>query len=520
MPRFSIDFRVLKAPGRLCVWWRFRFAQSRCIGFYSFEDCACRESEDSAKGHFILSKRVAIIGAGPSGMAQLRAFESAQKNGEEIPEIVCFEKQDDWGGQWNYSWRTGMDQYGEPVHSSMYRNLWSNAPKEALEFADYTFDEHFGKPISSYPPRPVLWDYINGRAEKSDVKKFVQFATVVRWVNFDDATQQFSVTVENLRTGATRTEQFDHVVVGSGHFTTPNMPDFEGIETFPGYIAHAHDFRGAESLAGKDVLMIGSSYSAEDIGSQAFKMAVNSITFSYRSAPMGFDWPNNMEELPLLERLDGSTGHFINGASREFDAIIFCTGYLHHYPFLPSDLALDSPNNLYPDTLYRGVVSENNNNLFYLGAQDQWFTFNMFDAQAWYVRDVILGKIELPDAAQQREHINEWLERFGKLDTAEAEIHFQAAYVKDLIEHTDYPMFDLDEVSNIFIAWSEHKREQIMHYRDRVYRSVMTGTMAAKHHTPWIRELDDSLERYLSEPEQDEIAKLLKDDVGEPATRR
>ena len=28
--------------------------------------------------------------------------------------------------------------------------------------------------------------------------------------------------------------------------------------------------------------------------------------------------------------------------------------------------------------------------------QDQWFTFNMFDAQAWYIRDVILGKIELP----------------------------------------------------------------------------------------------------------------------------
>ena len=34
-------------------------------------------------------KRIAIIGAGPSGLAQLRAFQSAAKNGEEIPEIVC-----------------------------------------------------------------------------------------------------------------------------------------------------------------------------------------------------------------------------------------------------------------------------------------------------------------------------------------------------------------------------------------------------------------------------------------------
>jgi len=107
--------------------------------------------------------RVCIIGAGPSGIAQLRAFESAERNGENIPEIVCYEKQEDWGGLWNYTWRTGTDEHGEPVHASMYRYLWSNGPKECLEFADYTFEEHFGKPIASYPPRAVMLDYIQGR---------------------------------------------------------------------------------------------------------------------------------------------------------------------------------------------------------------------------------------------------------------------------------------------------------------------------------------------------------------------
>ena len=65
-------------------------------------------------------KRVAIIGAGPSGLAQLRAFQSAQAKGADIPEIVCFEKQDNWGGLWNYSWRTGVDQYGEPVPNRLH----------------------------------------------------------------------------------------------------------------------------------------------------------------------------------------------------------------------------------------------------------------------------------------------------------------------------------------------------------------------------------------------------------------
>ena len=41
-----------------------------------------------------MAKRVAIIGAGPSGLAQFRAFHSAAKAGAEIPEIVCLEKQE------------------------------------------------------------------------------------------------------------------------------------------------------------------------------------------------------------------------------------------------------------------------------------------------------------------------------------------------------------------------------------------------------------------------------------------
>lgn len=452
-------------------------------------------------------------------MALLRAFESAQQAGAEVPELVCFEKQDDWGGQWNYSWRTGTDHYGEPVHSSMYRNLWSNGPKEVLEFADYSFDEHFGKPISSYPPREVLWDYINGRLKNSTAKDKVQFATVVRWVQYHEDSETFTVTTEHLPSGKTTSAEFDYVVIGSGHFTFPNVPSFKGIETFPGLIQHAHNFRGAESFADRDVLMVGGSYSAEDIGSQAYKMGARSVTMSYRSAPMGYDWPEDMEEQPVIDRIDGSTVHFSNGVAKDFDAIVLCTGYLHHYPFLPSELALDSPNNVYPDDLYQGVVYEPNNRLFYLGAQDQWLTFNMFDAQAWLVRDIILGRFELPDAQAQREHIAQWRERFHGLATTDDEIDFQTDYVRDLIEQTDYPMFDLYEVAEILKGWVQSKQEDIMGYRNAVYRSVITGTMAARHHTEWIHELDESMERYLGAPEHNEIREAVQGHLREDRDR-
>ena len=61
----------------------------------------------------------------------------------------------------------------------MYRYLWSNGPKECLEFADYSFDEHFGKPIPSFPPREVLQDYILGRVSKGNIKSKIKFNTRV-----------------------------------------------------------------------------------------------------------------------------------------------------------------------------------------------------------------------------------------------------------------------------------------------------------------------------------------------------
>lgn len=441
--------------------------------------------------------RVAIIGSGPSGLAMLRAFEAARQAGAEIPELVCYEKQTDWGGQWNYSWRTGLDGYGEPVPSSMYRNLWSNGPKEGLEFADYSFDEHFGRPVSSYPPREVLWDYIAGRVEKSDVRKYIRFETAVRWVSYDADTEQFSVTSQTLPTAADSTETFDHVVVASGHFSYPNFPTFAGIETFPGLLTHAHDFRGAEGLKDQDVLVIGSSYSAEDIGSQAYKMGARSVTASYRTRPMGYQWPDGFSERPGIDRFDGNTVHFIDGSTKDVDAVIACTGYLHKYAYLPEDLGLRSPNNVYPDGLYRGVVWNDNPKLFYVGAQDQWFTFNMFDAQAWYVRDLILGRAAMPDRSERDASIAEWRKRFDALADAADEIRFQGDYVQDLVNLTDYPEFDVDGVVEIFLAWKNDKAADIMGYRDYTYTSVMTGTRSIRHHTRWMDELDDSLERYL-----------------------
>ena len=444
-----------------------------------------------------MTKRVAIIGAGPSGLAQLRAFQSAQEKGADIPEVICFEKQSDWGGLWNYTWRTGLDEYGEPVHGSMYRYLWSNGPKEGLEFADYSFEEHFGKPIASYPPRAVLYDYIIGRVKKAGIRDWIRFNSPVRHVTYDDASGKFTIIIKDSLKDEEYAEEFDNVIVASGHFSTPNVPEFNGFDSFNGRVLHAHDFRDAMEFKDKDILIIGTSYSAEDIRSQCWKYGAKSITVSHRTAPMGYAWPENWKEVPLLEKVEKNTATFIDGTKKEVDAIILCTGYIHHFPFMAEELKLKTNNRLYPVDLYNGVVWAANPKLMYLGMQDQWYTFNMFDAQAWYARDVIMGRLELPTEDDMQEDIAKWRQQEDEIADDYGAIEYQGAYTLHLMSMTDYPPFDVTGSNQAFFEWKKHKKKDIMTFRNNGYKSALTGTQAPAHHTPWKDALDDSLESYL-----------------------
>ena len=434
--------------------------------------------------------RVLVIGAGPSGLSQLRAFALAEK-AVSIPTIVCYEKQSDWGGMWNFTWRTGLDQYGEPVHASMYRGLWGNAPKECLEFSDMTCDEFFGKPMPSYLPRQHFRDYIVGRAEKSNIRRWIQFNSVVKYVDY--ANEVFNVRVLNLLTGKSRLEHYDYVVVAISHFSVPNIPHFEGIDSFPGRVIHSHDLRDAKHFAGQNILVIGAGLSAEDVAIQTYKYGAKSVTISYRTKSFGFNWPKEIEELPLINRIDGETVNFKDGSKRDFDSIILCTGYQHHFPFLADDLRLTTRNRMYPDHLYKGIFWHTQPRLIYLGMQKFYYILPYFDSQAWYARDVILGRIQLPSKQEMLADIESWQAREEGIKNAEDGIDFQAAYAAQLLADTDYPKVDFEARTQMFKLGQQHKRDCIVSYRDQVFTSTCTGTKGIANSTPWIKNKQESI---------------------------
>ena len=94
------------------------------------------------------------------------------------------------------------------------------------------------------------------------------------------------------------------------------------------------------------------------------------------------------------------------------DSVVLCTGYLHHYPHLGDDLRYNGPGTLYPD-LYKGtlMMKGGNNKMLYIGLMDQFYTFIMFDAQAKWIVQYLMGKIKLPDTERMTKDIKSWTKR-------------------------------------------------------------------------------------------------------------
>ena len=108
------------------------------------------------------------------------------------------------------------------------------------------------------------------------MRKWINFNKIVRDVKYDEVSKQFTVRVKDgVKNEIDPAEKFDYVLVASGHYSVPNVPEFPGIDRFPGRVMHAHDFRDASEFVGQRLLLVGASYSAEDIALQCIKVYSN-----------------------------------------------------------------------------------------------------------------------------------------------------------------------------------------------------------------------------------------------------
>jgi len=84
--------------------------------------------------------KICVIGAGAAGLCAARHLLRRQEllvgggGGAPAASVTVFEAGEAVGGTWIYS-----DEFGDGVHSSMYRDLKTNLPKEVMAFPDFPF---------------------------------------------------------------------------------------------------------------------------------------------------------------------------------------------------------------------------------------------------------------------------------------------------------------------------------------------------------------------------------------------
>ena len=254
----------------------------------------------------------------------------------------------------------------------MYEALWTNGPKENIEFYDYTFDDHFGCALPVYMPREPILDYMIGRVTKNCpdfFEKYMTFNTSVDSVRFDETSSKFKVVTRNLQTSESVTRDYDKCIWAAGENGKPLIPASmvkmfrEG--GFDGRIIHSSDTANFEQdVKGKRILLIGGGYSAEDLSLMAVKVGVEQVYVCSRQDVNVISWttawPQNKvkvlnEQTPIRVTENGKCIQFaetewafpedyevdeenVETEVRDIDTVIFCTGYLPNLNMLDEEL--------------------------------------------------------------------------------------------------------------------------------------------------------------------------------------
>ena len=205
-------------------------------------------------------KKVAIIGAGPSGITAIKNFADLDF------EVTAFERCEGVGGNWRFNDPSG--------HSSVFETTHIISSKYTSYYEDFPLPES----ASDYPSHKELLNYFNGYADHFDIKKLIKFGTEVVSCNQRE-NNTWQVEWKKINSNETTVDIFDALVVCNGHHHKPRYPEYPG--EFSGELIHSHDFKSAEPYRDKRVLVIGGGNSACDVAVETARIS-KSTAISWR----------------------------------------------------------------------------------------------------------------------------------------------------------------------------------------------------------------------------------------------
>ncbi|CAK7211745.1 hypothetical protein SCUCBS95973_001223 [Sporothrix curviconia] len=395
-------------------------------------------------------RRVAVIGAGPSGLAATHALATEKA----FDTIRVFDRRDRVGGLWHYDAEpdvfpttTGVptDQTRKPpasvtelpafapaslpdprARSALYWGLDSNVGAESMAFTHTPFPV-VNSPVSieryghSNPSRPygVITNWIEDLFRP--YLPLVTLRTTVESV--EKRGKEWVLTLRRageLYRGRPHdywwTESFDAVIVASGHYHVPFLPAIPGlIETskqLPGRFEHSKSYRKPDKYADKRVLIVGGNVSAADLIQDLHAIVQGPLEVAVRGRNPLLDSVYHLPNVqlhPTVHSISVSSADpakvdavFDDGTrATGLDHVLFATGYRLQYPFL-------KPNPTTPENrvagFYQHVFHTDDPSLTLIGQVKAGLSFRVYEYQAVAVARYYAGRNAqpLPDTNEQR----------------------------------------------------------------------------------------------------------------------
>ncbi|MDO8308164.1 MAG: NAD(P)-binding domain-containing protein [Actinomycetota bacterium] len=196
---------------------------------------------------------IAVIGAGPHGLSALKAL---LQNGIDAE---GFERAGDVGGNWNY---------GAPT-SRVYRSTHLISSKPFTQFPDFPMPDSY----PDYPSHVQVKEYLTSYARHFGLVDRIHFdAEVVSVAPVGDGAT-WRVTVRNPANGDLSSTEHDGVVIANGHNWSAKIPRYPGQDSFGGRIIHSADYKDADVLRGKRVLVVGAGNTGCDVAVESAQNA-------------------------------------------------------------------------------------------------------------------------------------------------------------------------------------------------------------------------------------------------------
>ncbi|XP_043725021.1 flavin-containing monooxygenase FMO GS-OX5-like [Telopea speciosissima] len=412
------------------------------------------------------STKVAVVGAGACGLVAARELR------REGHQVVVFEKGDRLGGTWVYndrletnplsptlfleqSRRQGEEGVGVHVHSSVYRSLRTNLPRQLMGFLDYPFlkEGHVGD-SRTYPLHEEILSYLDDFARDFRLVELIRFRTeVVRvernngspneWIVQSRSSPTRTNTSESESKSELKSEElfaevFDAVVVCNGHNTKPRFAEIPGIDKWPGKQIHSHNYRIPEPFRDQIVVLIGNGPSADDISREISEVS-KEVHIASRSPNVKigkFDNHCNIWQHSMIECVseDGKVA-FQDGSSVFADIIFHCTGYKFNFPFLETNgIVTVEDNRVGP--LYKHVFPPRLSPwLSFVGIPLMVIPFMTFELQAKWLAQVLSGKVLLPS---EQEMMNSVEEHYRHMVETGRPKHYTHKFDKEQFEYKNW----------------------------------------------------------------------------------